>query len=128
MVPNCTEYEAPGTGFIICEGEGLYFLPTYFFSNKCLKYKVLMDHNAVRWNAPEDLQRKICYSRLELILDCVVSASHHLGITRDTQYLLALVTCCKTGGGDASCCTITYTETETSASVVDLSCIGGVVG
>jgi hypothetical protein len=87
-----------------------------------------MDHNAARRNAPEDLQRKICYGRLELILDCVVSASHRLGITRDTRYLLALVTRCKTGGGDASCCTITYTETETSASVVDLSCIGAVVG
>jgi hypothetical protein len=86
-----------------------------------------MDCNTSRWNAPEDLQRTICYGRLKLILECIVSASRRLETTRDTQYLLALVTRCKTGGGDVSHCSITYTEMETP-SIIDLSCIGAVVG
>ena len=105
----------------------IYSFLKYFIPNKCSNYEILVDRNAARRNAPEDLQRQVCYGRLESILECVVSASRRLGTTRDTRYLLVLVTRCKTGGGDASHSLVTYTETETS-SVIDLSCVGAVVG
>ena len=87
-----------------------------------------IDRNVRHRNAPINFQQAVFYAQLEQIIECTIPANNTLQLKLPKLFLLALVTDCISGGGDATTDAITYTAMKSSSSIINLNAIQCVVG